>query len=297
MKFLNKDKLFSRKGLRAVLLILIGTFVMAVGYVYFISPYKIAPGGVYGISIVLHHLFGLPIGLVALLMDIPLTLLGLKILGPRFGWKTVLGFVSMAIFVDFLTYFQGDVPLVEGDALLSAVFGGVLIGFGLGLVFKSKASSGGSDIIAMILNKYTRIPLGTLIIYVDSVIVLITLIAFRDWKIPLYSWLVIYITGKVVDLVLEGANYDKALFIISDKYEEIKQSITEDLSRGGTVFYGHGLYSEDTKRIIYTIVNRREFEMLKEYIYEIDPKAFISVMNTHEILGEGFKSLNESVSK
>jgi uncharacterized membrane-anchored protein YitT (DUF2179 family) len=297
MKFLNKEKLFSKKGLKALLLILIGTFVMAVGYVYFISPYKIAPGGVYGISIVLHHLFGLPIGMMALAMDIPLTLIGIKILGPKFGWKTVVGFVSMAVFVDLLTYFQGNVPLVEGDALLSAIFGGVLIGFGLGLVFKSKASSGGSDIIAMIINKYTKIQLGTLMIYVDSAIVLISLIAFRDWKIPLYSWLVIYITGKVVDLVLEGANYDKALFIISDKYEEIKETIIEDLDRGGTVFHGQGMYSEDTKKIIYTTVSRRESEMLKEYIYEIDPKAFISVMNTHEILGEGFKPLKESVSK
>ncbi|MDD3688200.1 MAG: YitT family protein [Bacteroidales bacterium] len=297
MKFLNKEKLFSKKGLKALLLILIGTFVMAVGYVYFISPYKIAPGGVYGISIVLHHLFGLPIGMMALAMDIPLTLIGIKILGPKFGWKTVVGFVSMAVFVDLLTYFQGNVPLVEGDALLSAIFGGVLIGFGLGLVFKSKASSGGSDIIAMIINKYTKIPLGTLMIYVDSAIVLISLIAFRDWKIPLYSWLVIYIIGKVVDLVLEGANYDKALFIISDKYDEIKQTIIEDLDRGGTVFHGQGMYSEDTKKIIYTTVSRRESEMLKEYIYEIDPKAFISVMNTHEILGEGFKPLKESVSK
>jgi uncharacterized membrane-anchored protein YitT (DUF2179 family) len=224
-------------------------------------------------------------------------LIGIKILGPKFGWKTVVGFVSMAVFVDVLTYFQGNVPLVEGDALLSAIFGGVLIGFGLGLVFKSKASSGGSDIIAMIINKYTKIPLGTLMIYVDSAIVLVSLIAFRDWKIPLYSWLVIYITGKVVDLVLEGANYDKALFIISDKYEEIKQTIIEDLDRGGTVFHGQGMYSEDTKKIIYTTVSRRESEMLKEYIYEIDPKAFISVMNTHEILGEGFKPLKESVSK
>lgn len=297
MKFLNKEKLFSKKGLKALFLILTGTFVMAVGYVYFISPYKIAPGGVYGISIVLHHLFGLPTGAMALAMDIPLTLIGIKILGPKFGWKTVVGFVSMAVFVDLLTYFQGNVPLVDGDALLSAIFGGVLIGFGLGLVFKSKASSGGSDIIAMIINKYTKIPLGTLMIYVDSAIVLISLIAFRDWKIPLYSWLVIYITGKVVDLVLEGATYDKALFIISDKYEEIKQTIIEDLDRGGTVFHGQGMYSEDAKKIIYTTVSRRESEMLKEYIYEIDPKAFISVMNTHEILGEGFKPLKESVSK
>ncbi|MDD2386697.1 MAG: YitT family protein [Bacteroidales bacterium] len=297
MAFVTKEKIFSLKWFKAIILILSGTFIMAVAYVYFISPYKLAPGGVYGIAIVLHHIFGLPTGLSALAMDIPITLIGIKVLGPRFGWKTVLGFVSMALFVDLLSYFQGDVPLVEGDALLSAIFGGVLIGVGLGLVFKSKATSGGSDVIAMILNKYTRLPLGQLIIIVDSIIVLIGLVAFKDWKIPLYSWIVIYITGKVVDLILQGANYDKALFIISDKYDLIKSKILEDMARGGTILSGKGMYSEDNKQIIFTIVNRRELEILKEFIYEADPDAFVSVMNTHEILGEGFKPLKESVEK
>jgi len=296
MGLATKEKIFSAKWFKAVLLILAGTFIMAVAYVYFISPYKLAPGGVYGIAIVFHHLFGLPTGMVALAMDIPLTIIGIRILGPKFGWKTVLGFVSMAIFVDILTYFQGDVPLVAGDALLSAVFGGVLIGLGLGLVFKSKATSGGSDIIAMIINKYTKIPLGQLMIYVDSVIVLVSLIAFKDWKIPLYSWIVIFITGKVVDIVLQGTSYNKALYIISDKHDEIRNKIIVDINRGGTIFKGEGLYSSKDKKIIYTIVTRRESEILKEYVYNIDPDAFISIMNTHENLGHGFKPLKESVT-
>ncbi|HPX76795.1 MAG TPA: YitT family protein [Bacteroidales bacterium] len=296
MKILNKEKLFSAKWFKSLALILSGTFIMSLGYVYFISPYKITPGGVYGIAIVIHHLFDLPIGLTALAFEIPITLLGLKLLGPRFGWKTIVGFVSMAGFVDLLTYFNGDTPLVESDTLLSAIFGGVLIGVGLGLVFKSRASSGGSDVIAMILNKYTRIPLGTLIIYVDSVIVLISLVAFKDWTIPLYSWLVIYITGKTVGVILEGVSYEKAIFIISDKYEEIKETIIQDLDRGGTIFHGKGMYSQEEKQIIYTTVSRREFELLKDYIYEIDPKAFITVTEAHEIIGEGFKSIKDSLS-
>jgi uncharacterized membrane-anchored protein YitT (DUF2179 family) len=296
MKFLNKEKLFSAKWFKSLALILSGTFIMSLGYVYFISPYKITPGGVYGIAIVIHHLFDLPIGLTALAFEIPITLLGLKLLGPKFGWKTVVGFVSMAGFVDLLTYFNGDVPLVKDDTLLSAIFGGVLIGVGLGLVFKSRASSGGSDVIAMILNKYTRIPLGTLVIYVDSAIVLISLVAFKDWTIPLYSWLVIYITGKAVGIILEGASYEKAIFIISDKYDEIKETIIQDLNRGGTIFHGKGMYSQEEKQIIYTTVSRREFELLKDYIYEIDPKAFITVTEAHEIIGEGFKSMRDSLS-
>ena len=139
--------------------------------------------------------------LTGLILNIPLTIIGVKILGPRFGVKTVVGFVLASVFIDVLSYFWGDKPLVADDVLLSAVFGGVLVGFGLGLIFRSKATSGGSDIIAMIFAKYTRLPVGQLLIYVDSVIVLLGLVVFRDWKIPLYSWIVIFITGKVIDVV------------------------------------------------------------------------------------------------
>ncbi len=294
--YLSKEKFLSRSWLKSILLILTGTFIMSVGIVYFIVPYKFVPGGVYGIAIVFHHLFGFPIGLTALLLDIPLILLGIRILGPRFGWKTITGVISLALFVDVLNHFQDNKALVEGDPLLSAIFGGVLVGIGLGLLFKSKATSGGTDIIAMILGKRTKIPLGQLIIYVDSVIVLLGLIAFSDWKIPLYSWIIIYIIGKVVDIILEGSTYEKSLFIISDKYEEIKNKIIVDLNRGGTVFNGKGIYSENNRQIIFTVVSRRELAMLKEFISEIDPNAFVTVMNAHEILGQGFKSLKDDVA-
>ena len=293
MTFLTKEKFLSAKWFKAVILILTGTFIMAAGFVFFISPYKMAPGGVYGIAIVLHHLLGFPTGITALAIDIPLTLIGIKILGPRFGWKTVLGFVSLAIFVDLLSLWWGDAPLVENDALLSAIFGGVLVGVGLGLVFKSKATSGGSDIIAMILAKYTKLPIGQLLIYVDSAIVLVGLVAFGDWKIPLYSWIVIYITGHVIDLIVEGVNYDKSLFIISDKYEEIRSKILDDLKRGGTFISGKGMYGNEERSIIFTVVSRRELAMLKDFIKEIDPNAFLTVIDTREILGKGFKSLKD----
>ena len=177
---------------------------------------------------------------MALLFDIPLTLIGIRVLGPRFGFKTVLGFSLTAIFNDTLTIFWGYKPLVEGDVLLSSIFGGVLVGLGLGLMFKSKATSGGSDIVAAILNKYTNIPIGQLMILVDSVIVLLGLVVFGDWKIPLYSWIVIFITGKVIDVVMAGISYDKSLFIISDKHEEIRDKIIHNLNRGGTLIEGKG---------------------------------------------------------
>ncbi len=295
MSFLQKEKLFSRKWFINYSLIIVGSFILASGFVLFITPYKIVPGGVYGISIVLHWLLGTPVGMVALAFDIPLTLIGLKILGPRFGIKTVLGFFLTAIFVDLLTFIYGSEPLVQDDALLSSIFGGVFIGLGLGLIFKSKATSGGTDIVAMIINKYTKLPLGHLMILVDSVIVIIGLIAFKDWKIPLYSLIVIFITGRVVDVVLEGISYEKTLFIVSDKHEEIRDKIINDLNRGGTYLKGKGMYNQKEKTVIFTVVNRREMAMLQEYINRIDTDAFLTVINANEILGHGFKSLRDKL--
>jgi len=293
MTFIIKEKLFSKQWLINYSLIIIGSFILAAGFVLFITPYKIVPGGVYGISIVLHYMFDTPVGLVALLFDIPLTIIGIKVLGPRFGVKTVVGFVLTAAFVDGLTYLYGFEPLVEGDALLSSIFGGVVIGFGLGLIFKAKATSGGSDIVAMIISKYTKLPLGQLLIMVDSAIVVVGLIIFKDWKIPLYSLIVIFIAGKVVDIVLQGISYDKTLLIISDKYELIRDKIINDLNRGGTYIKGEGMYNKQEKTIIYVVVNRRELAILQDFIHATDPEAFLTVINANEILGKGFKSLSD----
>ncbi|NOU48136.1 MAG: YitT family protein [Bacteroidales bacterium] len=296
MAFLQTDKVFSKKWLINYSLIIVGSFILATGFVLFITPYKIMPGGVYGIAIALHYLFDMPVGMTALSMDIPLTLLGIKILGPRFGYKTVVGFLLTALFVDGLTLLYGSEPLVENEPLLSSIFGGVFLGFGLGLIFKAKATSGGTDIVAMIISKYTKLPVGQLLIYVDSAIVLLGLLIFHDWKIPLYSLIVIFITGKVIDTVLQGVSYDKTLFIISDHFEAIRDKIIIDLERGGTYIHGTGMFNGACKTIIFTVVNRREMAMLQEYIHEIDPNAFVTVINANEILGEGFNSLHEKMT-
>lgn len=292
MAFITKEKLFSLDWFKVYSLILIGTFIMSTGFVFFISPYKLAPGGVYGIAIILHHMLGLPIGLMGLAMDIPLTIIGIKILGPRFGIKTIVGFVSTSIWISVLELIWGYEPLVADEPLLSSIYGGALVGVGLGMVFKSKATSGGTDIVAMILAKYTRKPVGQLLIIVDSLIVVLGLVAFGDWKIPLLSWLVIFLTGKIIDTIIEGTGYDKSVMIISDKHELIRDKILNDLNRGGTYIRGKGMYKGNEKDIIVTIVNRREVVLLKDFISKIDPRAFIMVSDTNEIMGDGFKSLN-----
>ncbi len=311
MSFITKEKFLSKEWLYNYSLVAIGSFILAAGFVYFIDPHKIVPGGVYGIGIVVKNITseimgegikipffkepifsdGLGIGFVGLMLNIPLTILGIKILGPRFGVKTVVGFVLSSVFIDFLDE-NFDGALVD-DVLLSCVFGGVLIGFGLGLIFKSKATSGGSDIIAMIAAKYTRMSLGILMIIVDSSIVFIGLLVFKDWKIPLYSWIVIYITGKVIDATLQGVSYDKALFIISDKYDEIRDKIINDLNRGGTLINGVGMFKGIEKKIIFTNVNRRELAILQDFIKDIDPFAFMTVIDANEVIGSGFKPIKE----
>lgn len=308
MAFVQNEKLFSKKWFIAYSLIVIGSFILAAGFVFFINPYNIVPGGVYGIGIVVHHLSkgwfsfwptGIPIGLFGLVLNIPLTIIGIKVLGPRFGVKTVIGFVLTSVFMDLLTMAVGENdPLgLANDIFMGCVFGGVMIGFGLGLIFKSKATSGGSDIVAMVIAKYTKMPLGQLMIYVDSAIVLFGLLVFQDWKIPLYSWIVIFVTGKVIDITMQGVSYDKTLFIISKEFELIRDKIINDLNRGGTYIPGKGMFNNADKTIIFTVLNRRELAILEEYIHQIDPKAFVTVVDANEILGEGFKSLRDKISE
>ena len=147
--------------------------------------------------------------MTALFFNIPLVIIGTRLLGPRFGTKTIVGFVLTAAFVDILGYLSEYKPLIEGDDLLASIFGGLLMGIGVGFIFRARASSGGTDVIAMIIGKYTRMPLGQLMIIVDSCIVIIGLVAFGDWKVPLYSWITIFIMGKVIDVVLQGMSYDR----------------------------------------------------------------------------------------
>ncbi len=295
-----------KKITKEYLQILLGSAIMAFGYVVFISPYKLAPGGVYGIAITVHHLTkglfdffpdGFPIGAVALSMDIPLAIIGTIILGPKFGLKTVVGFFSLAIFTDLILRWWGSAPLIVDDMMLSSIFGGVALGIGLGLIFRTRATSGGTDIVAMIINKYLHMPIGTLLIIVDSVVVTVSIFAYQDWKIPFYSLIVIYITGKVIDAVIQGVSSDKTVYIISDKYEEIREKIINKLERGGTYIHGEGMYDHQSKKIIYTIVERKQLPILIEFVHEIDSNAFLSVVNSNQTLGNGFKSLREATLK
>lgn len=291
ISYTSKEKLFSKEWFKAIGLIIIGALALAVGFVYFIMPHHIIPGGVFGLSIVMHELIPLPVGTIALLINIPLTLLGIRLLGPRFGWKTVLGFVLASAFIDLLSLYSHVVTPAQDDTLLSSIFGGLLVGIGIGLIFRARATAAGSPIIAMILEKYTRRPVGQLLMMVDGVIVGISIIVYRDWTLPLYSLVVIYIIGKVVDIVIQGVSYEKTLFIISEKYEEIKAKLLNDVNRGGTMIKAEGMYTGDERKMIFTVVNRRDMTILQDHIKQIDPNAFLTILDANEIFGKGFKEI------
>ena len=293
-----------KEFLKTYSLIVLGTFIMSIGYVVFVSPLKLAPGGVYGIAIILHQLFNFPIGLSGICLDIPLLIIGTLWLGPKFGAKTIVGVITLPAFISLWEKIYGYAPLIAlpGDPMtpdpaanfIVALCGGVIIGVGLGLIFKTRATSGGSDIIAMIIGKYLKhIPLGTLLIIVDSTIVLAALAAFKDWTIPLYSWLIIYVTGIVMDKVIAGFHSNKVVLIVSDHYEEIRQHIFDELDRGGTYIHGEGMYNNDEKKIIFTSISRKQLPILVHFVHAIDPKAFVSILDASETLGDGFTSLRE----
>lgn len=302
MGFVTKEKFLSKDFFITYAWLLGGCFVFALGAVMFAEPYGFAPGGTYGLSMVFHHLWGWETEFAAFCMDVPLLLLGFYFLGGMFGLKTIICIFAIPGFMWLIHYLYGYDALLEpgitdrtllNEQLLSAIFGGIVYGIGIGMIFKARATSGGSDIISMILNKYTHISLGTLVIIVDCSITLSTVLAFGDWRLPMYSWIIVFIEGKVIDLVIDGAAVHKTLMIVTDKLDPVKDVIINDINRGATLLPAVGMYRGESRNMIYTILTRREMMILRHRIAEIDPEAFINVMDSKEILGRGFKPLLE----
>lgn len=290
---LGQEKIFSKAWFKTYGTLVLGAFILSIGYTFFMTPYKIVPGGIYGIATILYYELGFPLGMAALCFNLPLSLCGVKILGSQFGIKTFICFILVALFADGLPLFFGRDPFnLQDEVLLASIFGGVMMGLGAGLILKTRASSGGTDVLSAILSKVTGKPVGTMLMVVDSIIVMCGLAVFQDWKVPFYSWITIFIMGRVIDLVIQGISNDKTFFIISDKLEDIRQYILFDLKRGGSLVPVNGMYNRKEKEMIMTVVNRREVTALRKAIYAIDPNAFTMILDAKEILGEGFKKID-----
>ena len=305
-----------KQQILAYALLVLGSALFAIGDVMFVNPYLMAPGGTYGLSNVLNTLWPWKISLYAICMDVPLLIIGTLILGPRFGFKTILSTALIFLFTFVLESVWGYNPVIfdgkimeapiEGlsmvqiphdggffvpDYFLNTVVAGLIYGVAIGLIFRSGATSGGSDIISMILHKYTKISLGTLVMIVDGCITLSTLVAFGDIRLPIYSIIIIVIEGKVIDLVVDGIKSYKTAFIVTDKIDDVRDYIIKDLSRGGTVFAGSGLYQGAERKMIYVTLNRTDLVKLKSNLRFLDPNAFVNVIESSEIMGNGFKAL------
>lgn len=279
----------------------VGVTVMSLGFVLFTNPYKIIPGGVYGLGRVLHHLIpAVQTGTFGFMLDVPLMILNIIIFGASMGSKTIFAAVISPFIMNGLTSFFGENP-ADGTSIIStafnfsdnllvcAVFGGLLIGAGVGLIIRSGATSGGTDIISMIISRFCKMKFSSAMAIVESTIVVVGMLVFRDWKLPLYSLISIYASAKAIDFVLDGATYEKLLFIISDKKEELKHFILHEMSRGGTYIKSSGMYTDTNRDMIFLVVSRKEIAQVKSKIRKIDDKAFVVVVDAHETYGDGFK--------
>lgn len=266
----------------------LGVLLTALGLDIFLIPSKIAAGGVSGIATVLHYILHVPVGMTMLLLNIPLFIMGVYRLGLKFGFRSLYGTISLSLLVDGLAPYM---PVPTRDPLLAGIFGGVLVGLGLGLVFKYRGTTGGTDLAAAVIRTYTGANVGQLLFMVDAFVVLGAGFAFRSWELAMYALITIFITAWLIDMVQEGFSYAKAFYIISSQPEKMTAAVLQEINRGATVLRGRGAYSGTDRDVLLVVVNRSEVTRLKDLIYEIDSKAFVILTDAHEVLGEGFKPL------
>ena len=307
---------------RSMFAIVLGCLIMAVGYSYFVSPYNIVPGGVYGMGIVLHNVFpSIQVGTFGYMIDVPLLASAIIVFGRQFGGRTLFaacltpGLINLLSWIAFPNQealealdpkqlFGGVIDL-SNDLMLASLLGAVLIGLGVGLVLRNQAATGGTDIIAMYLQKFAKMKFSTGILLADSCVVLSGLLVIGfgvgsgadreaveggSWLLSFYSLITIYVSSRVLAYVIDGASYDKLLFIISENHHaELRDFIIEDMDRSGTYIKGKGMYTDQDREMIFVVVSRKEVHLVQNKVREIDPKAFMVVTDAYETFGEGFK--------
>lgn len=306
--------------IKPYLYLVVGAALFAVGDVMFVNPYMLAPGGTYGLANVLNILWPWRISYYAICIDIPILILGFLVLGRKFGVKTIAAMLLIFAFTWILENTWGYRPVVHNgifeagdqadanfmsvnvrivgtnlwfspDYFLTTLLSGAIYGLATGLIFKSGATADGSDIVSMMLHKYTKISFGMAILVVDIAITLTSFVAFRQLRLPIYSMLIIFIQSKVIDVVLDGLKSYRTALIVTDKADEVGSFVINQLNRGGTCFTGVGLYGGVERKMIYVTLSRTDLVKLKENLHRIDPDAFVNIVESSEIMGRGFKTL------
>jgi uncharacterized membrane-anchored protein YitT (DUF2179 family) len=272
-----------------VFLILLGCIIMGLSYALFLIPHHFVPGGVSGIAMILNFFSGFPVGATIMVLNVPIFLLGLKTMGKRYVLNSLAGMVASSVFID-LFHEVLKVPSATGNPVLASIYGGVMLGVGLGIVFRGRASTGGSDIIGMVLSKYTGMSLGYGIMVTDFVVISASGLALQSLEAPLYGYLVLFLSTKVIDMVLEGWSYSKLVIITSTRTDEIADYILRGLDRSGTALRSRSLYLNREGELILTVIHRKQLADLRTFIKKTDPEAFVIINDTYDVLGRGFKS-------
>lgn len=270
--------------MRDYALMLVGALVAAVSFTNFFVPNDIAPGGVTGIATVINHLTAWPVGVVSFVINLPLFLLGYRSGGRRFVVRSFVAMVALSAFIDLL-----PAVVVTEEPMLASIFGGILLGVGLGLVLRAGATTGGTDLAAqMVHNRFPFLSVGTFLLGIDCMVVLVAGVVF-DIQAALVALIALYISTKVMDMVLKGWNTEQQMMIISDEIDEIARHICEDMERGATILEATGAYTGEKRGMLYCVVTRAEIMQVKAIVAQADPRAFVTVSDAHEVMGEGFK--------
>ena len=266
----------------------IGALIMAIGISLFLLPNQLSSGGISGIATILYYLLKIPMGTSILIINIPLFIISIYKIGKTFFLKSLIGTIALSIFIDFLDKLN---PLTE-DRFLACIYGGIIIGFGTALILKVNSSTGGTDLVGKVVKEYrptTRI--GNIITILDVVIIIINAIFYKEIEVGLYSAITIYLMGKFIDIIFEGIYFTKLILIISEKNEEIAKKIGEKIQRGVTGLLGKGMYTNKEKLVLMCAAGRGDVNRIKIVAKKIDPKCFIIITNSREVVGLGFKKI------
>jgi uncharacterized membrane-anchored protein YitT (DUF2179 family) len=282
-----------KRTLANLTLVVLGSVIMAVGYSLFLIPHHFVPGGVSGIAMIINYFTRMPLGAMIMVLNIPVFIVGIRIMGRKYGLRSLLGMVISSLLIDFFHEVVG-LKSATDNAILAAIYGGVMLGVGLGLVFRGRASTGGSDILGQILNRWTGMSVGIGIMLIDFFIISASGLAFRKLEAPLYGYIVLFISARVIDMILEGWNYTKLAIITSTRTAEIQEFILSTLDRSGTALKSRSLFLNRDGETIITVIHRKQLAELREFIKSIDPGAFVIINDTYAVLGKGFKATQVS---
>lgn len=272
------------------LLVLIGSLIQALAMRLFLVPAQLVSGGISGGAQIINAFTGWPIGLMVLIGNIPLFILGWRFLGgPRFALRTGFAIVSFSVLTDLLVYFIPDQGITH-DPVLNALYGGLMLGVGLGVVYRGHGTSGGSDILGRILNFRLGISISQAYLITDTLVVLLGGLAF-DWEKALYGLVVIYVSGLAAEMAAEGSAIFRTAMIVTARPKEVSDRILHTMERGVTILSGTGAYTGADRPVLYTVITRAEVSQVKELVSEVDPAAFMVIGTAHEALGEGFRPL------